>query len=130
MIDQNREQIRNTSLNYIEGWFEGNFSRVEQALHPDLIKRRFIPNKKTWRVDTPWMIEATKKGQGILSGFDRKSCIVEILDIHANIASVKIISPIYIDFLHLVKLNGKWRIVDALWDFASEESEKKFLSRK
>ena len=31
--------IKQTALDYIEGWYEGNPERMERALHPDLAKR-------------------------------------------------------------------------------------------
>ncbi len=31
--------IRQTALDYIEGWYEANASRMERALHPELAKR-------------------------------------------------------------------------------------------
>ena len=36
------EQIKATALNYIEGWYEGNKDRMQEALHPKLVKRRFV----------------------------------------------------------------------------------------
>src|ERR1044071_9284162 len=32
-------EIRQTALDYIEGWYEGNPERMERALHPELAKR-------------------------------------------------------------------------------------------
>ncbi len=31
--------IKQTALDYIEGWYEGNAERMERALHPELAKR-------------------------------------------------------------------------------------------
>jgi alkyl sulfatase BDS1-like metallo-beta-lactamase superfamily hydrolase len=31
--------IRETVLDYFEGWFDGDPARMERALHPDLAKR-------------------------------------------------------------------------------------------
>ena len=31
--------IKQTALDYVEGWYEGNAERMERALHPDLAKR-------------------------------------------------------------------------------------------
>ncbi|HEX6284300.1 MAG TPA: nuclear transport factor 2 family protein, partial [Pyrinomonadaceae bacterium] len=33
------ELIKQTALDYIEGWYEGNAQRMERALHPELAKR-------------------------------------------------------------------------------------------
>ena len=33
------DAIKQTALDYIEGWYEGNAERMERALHPELAKR-------------------------------------------------------------------------------------------
>jgi len=33
------ESIKQTALDYIEGWYEGNAEHMERALHPELAKR-------------------------------------------------------------------------------------------
>lgn len=40
--------IKQTALDYIEGWYEGNAERMERALHPDLAKRigKRLPREK------------------------------------------------------------------------------------
>jgi len=43
-----------------------------------------------------------------------------ILDVYKNTASVKAISAQYIDYVHLAKYNGKWKIVNVLWELNKE----------
>jgi len=45
--------IRQTALDYIEGWYEGNAERMERALHPELAKRivRTNPQNNQSRLD-------------------------------------------------------------------------------
>jgi hypothetical protein len=33
------QAIRAVALDYIEGWFDGDASRMERALHPELVTR-------------------------------------------------------------------------------------------
>ena len=40
---------------------------------------------------------------------------VEILDIYNRIATVKIVSDNWVDYLHLIKLDGEWSIINILW---------------
>ena len=42
---------------------------------------------------------------------------VTILDIYDKTASVKLIADDWIDYMHIVKLNGKWQIVNVAWQF-------------
>src|SRR5918912_821839 len=45
--DADREAIKATALDYIEGWYEGNAERMERALHPELAKRIVRTDPKT-----------------------------------------------------------------------------------
>ncbi len=40
---------------------------------------------------------------------------VNILDIYNRIATVKLVSDNWVEYLHLIKLNGKWEIVNLIW---------------
>ena len=40
---------------------------------------------------------------------------VEILDIYNRIASVKLISDNWVEYLHLIKLDGRWEIINLIW---------------
>ncbi|PQJ21718.1 nuclear transport factor 2 family protein [Tenacibaculum sp. SG-28] len=40
---------------------------------------------------------------------------VRILDIYNRVANVKLISDNWVEYLHLIKLDGKWSIVNLLW---------------
>lgn len=42
---------------------------------------------------------------------------VLFLDVSDQTASVKLIADEWIDYLHLVKLNGSWKIVNVLWQY-------------
>ena len=39
--------IKQTALDYIEGWYEGSAERMERALHPELAKRIVITDPKS-----------------------------------------------------------------------------------
>lgn len=40
---------------------------------------------------------------------------VEILGIYDRIASVKLVSDNWVEYLHLIKLDGKWEVVNLIW---------------
>lgn len=40
---------------------------------------------------------------------------VTILDIYNRIATVKIVSDNWVDYLHLIKLDGEWSIINIIW---------------
>ncbi len=105
--------IRQTASDYIDGWYTGDPERMERSLY-DFLTKRWITND---RVDstTKWeMIDMTKGGGGKDYPGDKKTTI-SILDVYGNIAMVKCVSPEYIDYLQMGKVNGKWVIINVLW---------------
>ena len=119
-LEAEKAAITATALNYVEGWYEGNAERMEKALHPDLVKRRVHTLKHSGRdiiddVSAACMVEFTRAGMGKLKEGEEMANEVIILDLYGNIATVKFISKDYIDYLHLGKCNGEWRIINVLW---------------
>ena len=47
---------------------------------------------------------------------------VQVLDMSDRIASVRTDASWGIDYMHLARLNGEWRVVNVLWD-ESDRSE-------
>jgi hypothetical protein len=115
-----RQLIEQAARDYIDGWYEGNEERMARALHPDLAKRRIstLPNGRgileTLSADR--MVEYTRLGGGTKSHKEGQVNEVIILDILTETASVKTISPEFIDYIHLARINGQWRIVNVLWE--------------
>jgi hypothetical protein len=109
-----------TALDYFEGWFDGDTGRMERALHPELAKRslrqvdRDSPELRT--VTTDQMLAWTAEGEGKSDdpGGDRR-IDVEVVDLYGNIASVVVRTPVYREYLHLVRKGEGWKIVNALW---------------
>ena len=113
--------IRQTALDYIEGWYEGNAERMERALHPELAKRivRTNPQSKQSRLDqmsAMSLVQGTRRGGGKNTPKERQQKDVTILDVYEGAASVKIVALEWIDYLHMAKFNGRWVIVNVLWE--------------
>ncbi len=114
--------IKQTALDYIEGWYEGNAERMGRALHPDLAKRivRVSPdNNKFNRLDqmsAMSLVQGTRRGGGKQTPKEKQLKDVTILDVFENAASVKIVASDWIDYLHIAKFNGRWVIVNVLWE--------------
>jgi hypothetical protein len=113
--------IRQTALDYIEGWYEGNAERMERALHPELAKRivRTNPQNNQSRLDQMSalsLVLGTRRGGGKDTPKDRQQKEVTVLDVYQNAASVKIVASDWIDYLHVARFNGRWVIVNVLWE--------------
>ena len=124
--DADKAAITATALDYIEGWYEGNAERMERALHPDLAKRIVRPhpeNKNFSRLDQMSalaLVQGVKRGGGKQTPKEKQLKDVTILDVFGNAASVKIVASDWIDYLHIAKFNGRWMIVNVLWELKPE----------
>ncbi|HLF20436.1 MAG TPA: nuclear transport factor 2 family protein [Bacteroidota bacterium] len=114
--------IRKTALNYVEGWYEADSDRMESALHPELTKRIVLVDEKTGKnwldvMGASKLVNGTRRGGGKTTPKDQQQKDVYILDIFGNTASVKAIMSGWIDYMHLAKWNGEWKIINVLWEY-------------
>jgi hypothetical protein len=110
------------ALDYFEGWFEGDTARMDRALHPGLAKRSLSqvdPDSTELRSLTKErMVELTAAGGGKDESPDGGLRIdVEVVDLYGNVASVVVRSAVYREYLHLLRTDEGWKIVNALWHF-------------
>ena len=112
--------IRRAALDYIEGWFTGDEARMRRALHPDLAKRAIDVDRqgRQWLYSSSadGLIRATAVGMGTDVPPAQRWSQVEILDIDGGLASVKVNSTRLVDYMHLARWDGEWKIVNVLWD--------------
>jgi hypothetical protein len=118
--------IKQTALDYIEGWYEGNAERMEKALHPELAKRMVETNPANGRsrlnqMSAMSLVQGTRNGFGKNTPKDKQQKDVTILDVYENAASVKVVATDWIDYLHVAKFNGKWVIVNVLWELKPQK---------
>ena len=119
-VDAEREAIKRTALNYAEGWYEGNADKMESALHPDLAKRIARTNDKgQTRLDqmsAMSLVQGTRGGYGKQTPKEEQQKDVTILDVTGGAATVKLEMRDWVDYMHIAKSNGKWVIVNVLWE--------------
>lgn len=112
--------IRQAALDYIEGWYDGNAERMERAVHPDLAKRIVNSDQRGRSVlghqSAMTLVSNTRRGGGKETPVAEQRKDVRILDIFGNTASVRIDASSWIDYLHVAKWNGRWVIVNVLWE--------------
>ncbi len=112
--------IRQAALDYIEGYYEGNAERMQRALHPELAKRIVnVDERGRYRLgqmSAMTLVEITRAGGGKDTPVAERRKEVTILDIYQNAASAKIYASGWVDYLHLAKWNGRWVIVNVLWE--------------
>lgn len=113
--------IRATALNYVEGWYEGNADRMTKALHPELVKRIVVRDTTTGKsmvqgMGTSVLVNSTRHGYGKETPKERQQKEVSVLDVFGNAASVKAVMADWIDYMHMAKVDGRWVIVNVLWE--------------
>ena len=114
------ELIKQTALDYIEGWYEGNAERMERALHPELAKRIVRTDDRGrsnfGHMGAMQLVQYTRNSDGKKIPKDKQQKDVTVLDVFGNAASAKVVATDWIDYLHLAKFNGRWVIVNVLWE--------------
>lgn len=114
------ELIKAAALDYIEGWYEGDPVRMERALHPELAKRIVRVDQQgrygLGQMGAMTLVQYTREGHGKSIPKDKQQKDVTVLDVFGNAASAKVIASSWIDYLHLAKWNGRWVIVNVLWE--------------
>ena len=125
--DADKEAIKQTALDYIEGWYEGNPERMERALHPDLAKRIVMTNPQGWsqlqQMSAMGLVQGVKRGGGKNTPKEKQQKDVTILDVFNNAACVKVVASDWIDYLHVAKWNGRWVIVNVLWELKQPQPQ-------
>ena len=113
--------IKATALDYAEGYYEGNAERMARALHPELAKRIVRNDPQTGRsmldgMGATVLVNIVARGGGKKTPPERQQKDVTVLDVFGNAASVKVVMDGWIDYLHIAKFDGRWVIVNVLWE--------------
>jgi hypothetical protein len=113
--------IRGAALDYAEGWYSGDADRMARAVHPELVKRILVTDTATGRAFVQTMgasalVNGARHGYGKNTPAERQQKDVRILDVFGNAAVAKVVMADWIDYLQLVKADGRWQIVNVLWE--------------
>lgn len=112
--------IKATALDYIQGWYAGDATRMERALHPELAKRIVqtdtLGRQRLEQQSAMTLVQGTRNGYGKDTPQGDRHDDVRILDIYRNAASVRIDASYWIDYLQVAKWRGRWVIVNVLWE--------------
>lgn len=115
-----KEAVRQAALDYIEAVYNINPAQVERSVHPELVKRGFFikqgetaysPHTMTFAQ----LVELSKNynKNGRVPKDAPKDVVV--FDVADQTASAKVVAVWGIDYLHLAKYEGSWKIINILW---------------
>ncbi len=127
--EQEREAVKQAVLDYVEGVYNVDPSRVERSVHPDLAKGGFFQKEGEMgynftSMTFAQMVELSKNYNKDSRMSQDAPKEVIIFDVTDQIASVKLIAWWGIDYMHLAKYDGKWKIVNVLWQTYPQEDDR------
>lgn len=110
--------IRATAKDYIQGWYDADAPRMERSLYTGLAKRIVVrdPATRRSRVDNTTATELVRDtGTGEKAPPNMQRQDITILDIFQNMAMVKVVASGWVDYMHMGKIDGQWKIVNVMW---------------
>ena len=120
---QEKEKVERACLNYIEGFYEGDTTKLIASLKPSLHKIGYWKNKNTGVYDFDGQMtyrEALDYAKNVMikKTFAKPDSPkkVEVLDVGNTIASAKVTAWWGIDYVLLSRQGDKWIIEQVLWE--------------
>lgn len=118
LAQDEKTAIEKAILNYVEAFYEADTSKAYESVITDLAKRGYY-QKGLEVVETKMsfeqLIRLAKRwnaSQNITPESPKKITVFEVLD---KIATAKVEALWGVDYFHLAKVNGKWMIINVLW---------------
>ena len=122
--EKERIAIEFVTQEYLQAWYEGDDQLMATVVHPQMAKKIVFDtgnkNGALAYLSAEDLLAQTKKKrvQNVTSRDLNKS--ITILDIYHNTAMVKAETLNWIDYLHMAKISGEWKIVNILWELKHE----------
>ncbi len=114
--------VRAAILDYVEGVYQTDTTRIYRSVHPTLVKRGTFLNPQTGEfsefseMSFPQLIKLTKSWNKDGNRANAKTLReISIYDVQDKTATAKVIAAWGIDYFHLAKIDGKWYIMNVLW---------------
>jgi len=116
-----REAVRRAALDYLEGFYEGDSAKIVRSVRPNVRKVGYYTSRGSTTYETEEMSYAEmigyannfkKGGRTTPATAPREVTVGEIND---QTATAKVVAWWGIDYLQLAKYNGKWMIVNVMW---------------
>jgi hypothetical protein len=109
--------IRATVVDYIEGYYTGDASRMERSLHPHYLKHVISESNgklvMTEKTGLQMVQDVRSVGPSDIPPSERKEQVT-ILDVAGDMASAKLVTTHWVDYITLMKWNGTWKIVSVV----------------
>lgn len=108
------ESIRQAALDYLEGYVSGDALRHLGAYHPEAIKRRYSVDGGVFGIVS--LSPQTMADSAAIQTPRQVGDFEIVIDgVYNDIASVRVYSQWWVDFLHIVKARGAWKLFHVTW---------------
>lgn len=116
--DADQEAVRKVIAEFHEAGNIKDAERAQRCINPEIIRGTYSPAGSDGRlilqdVTGETLLQIVRMGRAVAPK-DQPTPEVTVLDLYENIVSVKSTRPNGIDYLHLAKQSGSWRIVNSL----------------
>jgi hypothetical protein len=106
--------VRATVTNYIEAWYTGDARRMEQTLHPHYVKHMIHGDIPVRERTGAQMVEDARSNNAAEIPQALRTEQVTVLDVAGSIASAKLVTPGWVDYMTLSKVDGQWKILSVV----------------
>jgi putative lumazine-binding protein len=116
-----RDAVRRAALDYLEGFYEGDSAKLVRSVRPDVRKAGYYKGRDATTYTAEEMPFAEiiayannfkKNGRSTPASAPREVVVGEVND---QTATAKVVAWWGIDYLQLAKYEGKWMIVNVIW---------------
>jgi hypothetical protein len=106
--------VRATVTHYIEAYYAGDARRMEQTLHPHYLKHMIHGDIPMRDKTGPQMVQEIRANGVPDMPQAARTEKVTVLDIAGTIASAKLVTPGWVDYITLSKSDGEWKILSVV----------------
>ena len=115
-----RERVRLAVLDYVEGVYQVEPARIERSVHTNLSKHGYWRERgkegyTTGKMSFTELVEVAKTWNKEGKRPKDMPKEITIFDVQDQTASAKLVAAWGTDYFHLAKYDGKWMIVNVLW---------------
>lgn len=117
----NREAVRRAVLDYVEGFYEGDSTKLVRSIRPEFYKYGFARPADgsayrgmhmTWQAAMDFARRVKERNEQAPAGSPKE---IILLDVSDQTASAKLTAWWGLDYLLLAKYDGRWMISHVLW---------------
>ncbi len=106
--------VQNTIQDYISAYRAGDSARMEKSIHPQYLKHVISGTQGSLRMSQKTGLQMVEDIRGGGPQPTTQKDQISVLDISGDIASAKLVTPGWTDYVSLAKWNGEWKIVSVL----------------